>query len=80
MTNNLEHTTHQWCRKVNPEPDKFEDDEFKEDNKALNDQGEGKGTNLCLSSLNSSSLNSLGLVLTFIIVEETIVRKEWLSQ
>ena len=45
MTNNLKHTTHQWCRKVNPEPDKFEDDEFKEDNNALNDQGEGKGTN-----------------------------------
>ena len=45
MTNNLKHTTHQRCRKLNPEPDKFEDDEFKEDNKALNDQGEGKGTN-----------------------------------
>ena len=24
------------------------DDEFKEDNKALNDQGEGEGTNFCL--------------------------------
>ena len=53
MTNNLKHTTHQWCRKVNPEPDKFEDDEFKEDNKALNDQGEGKGTNSLLSFFNS---------------------------
>jgi hypothetical protein len=27
------------------EPDEFEDDEFKENDKALNDQGEGKGTN-----------------------------------
>ena len=29
------------------------DDEFKEDNKALNDQGEGEGANSFLSSLNS---------------------------
>ena len=42
MTNNLKHTTHQWCRKVNPEPDKFEDDEFKEDNKALNDKAKAR--------------------------------------
>ena len=43
----------------------FEDDEFKEDNKALNDQGEGEGTNSFLSSLNSLSSNSSGSVLTF---------------
>jgi hypothetical protein len=28
-------------KRLNPEPDEFEDDEFKEDNKALNDQGKG---------------------------------------
>jgi hypothetical protein len=26
----------------------FEDDEFKEENKMLNDQGEGEGTNSCV--------------------------------
>ena len=41
----------------------FEDDENKEDNKALKDQGEG--TNSFLSSLNSLSSNSSGSVLTF---------------
>ena len=44
----------------------FEDVEFKEDNKALNDQGEGEGTNSFLSSLNSSSSNSSGSVLTLL--------------
>jgi hypothetical protein len=38
----------------------FEDGEFKEANKAVNDQGEGAGTNYLFSSLNSS-----GSVLTF---------------
>ena len=36
----------------------FEDDEFKEDNTALNDQGEDKGNNSFLSSLNSASVGS----------------------
>ena len=40
MTNNLKNT--QQISEL--ESDKFEDDEFK-DNKALNDQGESKGTN-----------------------------------
>ena len=39
--------------------------EFKKDKKALLDQGEGEGTNSFLSSLNSSSSNSSGSVLTF---------------
>ena len=32
---------------VKPESEEFEDDEFKEDKKTLNDQGEGEGTNSC---------------------------------
>ena len=45
----------------------LEDDDFKQDNKALNDQVEGEGTNSFLSSLNSLSPNSSGSVLTFSI-------------
>jgi hypothetical protein len=44
----------------------FEDDDFKEDNKALNDQGEGeRELMLFSSSLNSLSSTSSGSVLTF---------------
>ena len=44
----------------------FEDDEFKEDNKALNDQGEGERELMFfLSSLKSLSSTSSGVVLTF---------------
>ena len=60
MTNNLKHTINQWCWK--PEPEEFEDDEFKDDKKALDDQGKGEDTNSFLSSLNSSSSNSSGSV------------------
>ena len=66
MTNNLKHTKISDVVKVKHEPDEFEDDEFEEDNKALNDQGEGEGTNSFLSSLNSSSSNSSGSGLTFL--------------
>ena len=53
-------------KKVKPEPEEFEDDEFKDDKNALDDhQGEGEGTNSFLSSLNSLSSNSSGSVLTF---------------
>ena len=50
---------------VKPEPEEFEEHEFNEDKKALNDQGEGEGTNSFLSSLNSSSSNPSGSFLTF---------------
>jgi hypothetical protein len=44
----------------------FEDEEFKQDNKALNDQGEGERELMpFLSSLNSLSSTSLSSVLTF---------------
>jgi hypothetical protein len=44
----------------------FEDDEFKEDNKAMDDQGEGKRElMLFLSSLNFLSSTSSASVLTF---------------
>ena len=43
--NNLNHTINQWCWKGKPEPGEFEDDDFKEDKKALDDQGEDERTN-----------------------------------
>jgi hypothetical protein len=67
MTNNVKHKQFSDVENDKPEPEEFEDDEFKEDNKALNDQGEGEGTNSFLSSLNSLSSNSSGSVLTFSI-------------
>ena len=50
---------------VKSESEDFEDYKFKEDKKALDDQGEVEGTNSFLFSLNTSYLNSSGLVLTF---------------